>query len=263
MYPLPNHTSSRRLKLLGSVSVTVLSLFAFAACDGATPVDLDPEASGALALDGGNDGSAASAQGTYADACDGTLGAIDVDDVEVPDGATCILDGTRVDGNVIVGDGATLDVIGAHIEGNIQAEDTHEVRTGQRTFVGGNIQVKRQAVVWIDDTVIDGDLQVEEGGASLVVYGTVIGGNLQFQKAASAIVEDSWIDGDLQMQENWDALAVLRTDVRGNLQVFKNTGGVTLVDNRIEQTLQCGENEPEPTGSGNLAGEKEGQCSEL
>lgn len=98
---------------------------------------------------------------------------------------------------------------------------------------------------------------------SLEVYGSVIGGNLQFQKPASATVEDTWIDGDLQMQENWGPLRVVRSDVRGNLQIFKNTADVTLVDNRIDQTLQCGENEPAPTGSGNVAEEKEGQCSAL
>lgn len=70
---------------------------------------------------------------------------------------------------------------------------------------------------------------------------------------ALAWIDDTVIDGDVRVEEGGA--------LRGNLQMFKNTGSVTLVDNRIEQTLQCGENEPAPTG--NLAGEKEGRCSEI
>ena len=51
--------------------------------------------------------------------------------------------------------------------------------------------------------------------------------------------------------------------IRGDLQVFKNTGGILLTDNTIRQNLQCKENLPRPTGSGNRAGSKEDQCRRL
>jgi hypothetical protein len=47
------------------------------------------------------------------------------------------------------------------------------------------------------------------------------------------------------------------------MQVFQNTGGVRLLNNRIAENLQCKENDPPPTGSGNIAGDKEDQCAGL
>ena len=49
----------------------------------------------------------------------------------------------------------------------------------------------------------------------------------------------------------------------GSLQAFKNYGGVALNRNRIKGNLQCKENIPAPTGSGNQAASKEDQCARL
>lgn len=69
--------------------------------------------------------------------CRGTLGAVTVDNVKVPTGATCILSRTYVKGQVTFQRGATLDARSARIVGNVQAE-------GHRN-VNGNLQRKENS----------------------------------------------------------------------------------------------------------------------
>ena len=54
--------------------------------------------------------------------CDGSLGAVAVDNLLVPDGADCALRGTSVAGTVQVGTGASLKADGIAVVGNVQAE---------------------------------------------------------------------------------------------------------------------------------------------
>lgn len=207
-------------------------------------------------------GSGAGATTTDPGSCDGTLGAITVEEVNVPDGATCVLQGTRVEGNVFVRTGSSLQTAGVHIDGNVQAEDAARVHTRAGTFVGGDIQVKRGGVR-VEDTTIDGNLQVEEGAASLEAAHATIGGDLQLKKAGSGVIRASRIGGNVQLEENGGSLSASDNEVGADFQVVQNRGGVTLVENRIHQALQCQENRPAPTGGGNVAGEKEGQCVSL
>ena len=200
---------------------------------------------------------------TSASACNGTIGAITVDEVRVPSGASCILDGTRVQGNVLVARDGSVSANGARIIGNIQAEDARRVATANGTTVGGSVQVKRRAVADVQNTTITGSLQIEEAGASLTANNVRIGGNLQVIKAGAATIGATFVNGDLQLEENRGALASTGAEVRGNFQVFKNLGGVTLRNNRVQQVLECKENVPAPTGSGNVAGEKKEQCVAL
>ncbi len=57
--------------------------------------------------------------------CTGRIGATTVDNVVVPSGRTCTLEGTRVKGTVKVSSGATLKVVSARIVGNIQSQGMH------------------------------------------------------------------------------------------------------------------------------------------
>jgi hypothetical protein len=159
--------------------------------------------------------------------CRGTIGARTLDDVKVPSGATCKLNGTKVEGNVNVYGGAKLYASGVRVDGNVQSEGFKVVVVKEGSKVGGSVQLK----------------QGRSGGVANVV--------------ATRIV------GDLQYEENKAKMAARSNTVLGNLQVFKNTGGVVLKSNKVSQNLQCKENRPAPTGGGNQAGDKEGQCARL
>ncbi|HSQ71598.1 MAG TPA: hypothetical protein VLM87_04185 [Rubrivivax sp.] len=156
--------------------------------------------------------------------CTGRIGAIYLDNIFVPDGRSCVLDGTRAKGNIVVGSGATLSARSIVINGNLQAEEAESVSVYGRSSFGGSVQLV---------------------------------------KGISASIEGARIEGDILFDENLGPLAANGNVLGGNLQAFKNMGGVVLTNNRMKGNLQCKENIPAPTGGGNQAASKEDQCRRL
>lgn len=156
--------------------------------------------------------------------CSGSLGAVTVDNVRVPSGATCTMNGTRVQGTVYVERDARLDGTGLSVIGNVQAEGAADVR--------------------VRDSSVGGSVQVKQGG--------------------TATVENSQVTADIQYDQNTGALRAASTEVGGNVQVVANRGGADIRDNTIDGNLQCKENNPAPTGGGNVVqGSAEDQCTGL
>lgn len=156
--------------------------------------------------------------------CVGAIGAVSLDNVFVPDGATCILTGTRMNGGVVVGTGSSLQATRVSVNGNIQAEGARSVVVQGNSSVGGSVQIV-------------------QGGA--------------------AKIDRVRINGDLLFDSNSGALSATRNNIGGNLQAFQNIGGVQISNNFIKANLQCKENTPAPTGGGNRASSKEDQCAAL
>lgn len=156
--------------------------------------------------------------------CTGTIGAEQLDNIFVPDGRSCTLNGTRLNGNIVIGTGATLSASGARVNGNIQSSGFRAVFLNAGTTVGGSVQLNQ--------------------GGSAQIVGIVV-------------------NSDVQLESNSRRLVVRDSDIGSNLQVFQNTGGVVLRNNDIAQNLQCKQNAPAPIGGGNQAGNKEDQCAAL
>ncbi len=157
--------------------------------------------------------------------CRGSLGRITVDNLRVPDGATCTLNGTTVKGTIKVESRATLVADSVRVVGNVQAEDAKKVvvRTGSR--VGGSVQIVQGGVGRVVRTNVQGDILYDDQGGKV---------------------------------------AAIRSTVGGNIQAFQNTGGVEIRGNRVDGNLQCKENHPAPVGGNNIVdGSKEDQCSRL
>jgi hypothetical protein len=156
--------------------------------------------------------------------CIGSLGAVALDNILVPDGASCMLTGTSAKGNIVVGRGATLWATRISVNGNIQAEGASSISVGGNSSVGGSVQVVQ---------------------------------------GLSASIERVRINGDLLLDENGGPLTAARNSIGGSLQAFQNTGGLMIAGNFIKGNLQCKENNPAPTGGGNRASSKEDQCARL
>jgi hypothetical protein len=157
--------------------------------------------------------------------CRGTIGAVTLDNIRVPQGATCTLKGTTAKGTVKVERGATLYASGVRVIGNVQAEGARRVNVVAQSTVGGSVQIV-------------------QGGA--------------------ARVANSRVNADILYDENAAYLEVLRNRIGGNVQAFKNTGGVKISGNVIDGNLQCKENVPRPVGGSNTVhGNKEDQCARL
>jgi hypothetical protein len=157
--------------------------------------------------------------------CRGSLGAVTVDNLKVPEGATCILTGTKVKGTIKVKDDATLRARAVRVIGNVQAEGARRVNVVDSSKVGGSVQVK-------------------QGGAAKVL--------------------GSRVKGDIQYDDNSRLLKANRNNVGGSIQVMQNFGGVRIYNNVIDGNLQCKQNKPKPVGGGNVVGgNKEDQCTRL
>ena len=157
--------------------------------------------------------------------CRGAIGARTVDNLRVPQGASCTLNGTYVKGTIKVQRAATLKAYGIRVIGNVQAENARNVVVRARSRIGGSVQVV-------------------QGGAARIVRNR--------------------ITGDILFDDQNRALAANANRIGGNLQAFQNSGGVSINNNRINGNLQCKENDPSPTGGGNIVqGNKEDQCANL
>jgi hypothetical protein len=157
--------------------------------------------------------------------CRGTLGPVTVDNLRVPKGATCTLQGTRVKGNIVVRRGATLVARDIKVVGNIQAEKHENVVVNGASRVGGSIQIK-------------------QGGA--------------------ASVRNARVKQDIQYDHNRKALVAATNRVGGNIQIVGNSGGASVLNNVVNGNLDCKENRPAPTGGGNVVkGSKTDQCKPL
>jgi hypothetical protein len=156
--------------------------------------------------------------------CDGAIGPVALDNIFVPDGATCTLDRTRANGNLVIGTGATLQATSVRINGSVQAEGARHVQMGGSSTVGGSVQIVQGHSATLGKVRVSGDILLDSNAGPLKAKGNVVG---------------------------------------GNLQVFQNEGGVLLRNNRIDGNLQCKANTPAPRGSGNVAASKEDQCARL
>lgn len=160
-----------------------------------------------------------------ANVCSGyTVGSRDIENLQVPDGATCVLEsGVRIDGNLELGTGSRL--------------------FARSIAVGGNVQGQRAATVLIEASTVGGSVQLDLGG-EITARGNRIGGSIQ-------------------LVGNGEAIHLVGNDVDSDIQLFENRGGAKLTDNVADGNLQCKENRPAPTGSGNRAASKEDQCAAL
>ena len=159
--------------------------------------------------------------------CRGTIGATTVDNLRVPQGASCTLNGTRVEGTVKVERNATLVANTIRVKGNIQSEGFKSILLRQGSVVVGSVQLENGL----------------RGGSGRVL--------------------NTRINGDLQFFSN-DARMVARGNtLQANFQANQNKGGLVIENNRIAENLQCQSNNPAPVGGGNTAGDKEGQCARL
>jgi hypothetical protein len=159
--------------------------------------------------------------------CRGTIGATTVDNLRVPTGATCTLNGTKVEGTIKVENRAKLYANGVRVIGNIQSEGFQTVSVKEGSRVGGSVQLENG----------------RSGGLGRIA--------------------STKINGDLQFFSNQARMVAQGNTVLANLQAVSNTGGLVIKNNRISENLQCKQNNPPPTGAGNVAGDKEGQCARL
>lgn len=156
--------------------------------------------------------------------CTGTIGAVEVKQVVVPEESHCALNGTTVLGNATVLEDATLDARDVDVRGSLQTQRAEDVIL-RSSDVRSNVQVAEGDTVTVEDSRIGADLQVTKQDGAVVLAGNAVGNNLQAQE---------------------------------------NRGGTSITANVIRVNLFCQDNVPPPTGGGNVVdGDAEKQCEDL
>ena len=157
--------------------------------------------------------------------CRRSYGRVTFDNVRVPGGATCTLNGTTIKGTLKVERGGTLKATSIRVIGNIQGEGHRSVTVNGSTTVGGSIQLDQGGAFTIDNVRVKGSIQVKSNNGSSRLSGNV---------------------------------------VNADIQVFSHRNGISITNNRVDGNLQCKSNDPAPVGGGNkVGGNKENQCSDL
>lgn len=114
--------------------------------------------------------------------CRGPLGAKTVDNLRVPSGATCTLNGTKVKGTIKVERGATLNASAIRVIGNVQAENARRVDV-VGSHVGGSVQIVQSrngsTLSKLDRNTVKQDVQYFENRGTISITGNRINGNLQ------------------------------------------------------------------------------------
>lgn len=148
--------------------------------------------------------------------CRGHVGAVTItDEVLVPNGVTCTLEGTSVDGDIVVKPGAALYASNIKTTGGVRGDAVKKLVISN-SRVGNDIQVN----------------DCEAGGA--------------------VVIRSSDIAGNVQLQDNQGSLTVVGNTIGGNLQAKDDSGGGELADNRIAGALECQDNNPPLITRGNV-----------
>src|SRR5918998_3163232 len=112
--------------------------------------------------------------------CRGTIGPKTVDNLRVPQDASCTLNGTKVQGTIKVENGATLVANGVRVIGNVQSEGFRSITLREGSKVGGSVQLENGLGAGkVVKTRINGDLQFEANEARMVARNSTILANLQ------------------------------------------------------------------------------------
>ena len=128
--------------------------------------------------------------------CRGSIGAVTVDNLRVPSGATCQLTGTRVIGTVKVESDATLNAERIRVNGNIQAENHRSVR--------------------VVDSVVGGSIQLKQGRSATLARNQVTADIQLFTNRGTQLVDRNRVNGNLQCKENVPAPTGGGNQVQGN-----------------------------------------------
>jgi cytoskeletal protein CcmA (bactofilin family) len=152
--------------------------------------------------------------------------------VIVPDGASCVLSGATINGNVHVKRNASLSVdtvAPSAVRGNVEADQCLSVLLGGAVTVEGNLHVQHCVA---DSGYVGPDIRIGK---------------------------------NFECHDNAGRCRAYGGSVAGNVHVKKNTSSspAEISGNAIGGNLECQGNVPPPTHTApNTARKKQGQCAE-
>jgi len=141
-------------------------------------------------------------------------------DLDIPMSTRCVLANVRVLGHVRVREAASLVASGLTVHGNVEANSSQDLSL---------------ASSWV-------------------------AGEIRSEKGRTVTIRNSWIGGKVELADNRGAITAAGNTIGGTLKLEDNRSGPFTVVQNTSEKLECKDNQPAPIGSGNVAGEKTGQC---
>jgi hypothetical protein len=209
--------------------------------------------------------------------CSTTINAGVLDNVVVPDGATCTLNGTNVTGSIKVGTGSSLFTNAATVGGNVQGTDAPQTVIMLDTNIGQSVHIE-QAVGRITignagcavDPIVGIDVHLANNHGLIALCYLSVGNNMILQGNTRTMgIFHNDIGNNLIVQENTGRYVRIRFNHVG----FSAGGGVNFQDNTsqgymwrndVGNSINCTGNTLTPGGHWNTAGSGlNDQCSGL
>jgi hypothetical protein len=185
------------------------------------------------------------------------VGKIVTGNVLVPQGETCVITDSTINGNITASENSSLDAKGTTISGNIDAGKIERL-TLHDNDISGNVTIKEGETADGNDVAID--------------HNTLTNGSLKIEKMAGdiSITDNTVTKGDIAIIENrigeaYELLVDGNTVAQSGLKVEKNSGlgDKSVTNNEGGQDLSCQDNAVPFVGTPNGTWEKkEGQCRE-
>lgn len=112
--------------------------------------------------------------------CRGSIGAQSFENLFVPDGQSCTLNGTRIDGNLTVGTGVNPQVTSIRLSAaTFKPKALTSVSVTSNSFVGGSIQIKQGGSATIKNVKVNADIQLDSNSSQIEAINNHVGGNFQ------------------------------------------------------------------------------------
>jgi hypothetical protein len=178
----------------------------------------------------------ATAQAAPNTECRDTIGPVLIEGtIVVPDGETCTLEGTVVDGLIVVGTGSTLIAQGVEV-----------IKAGTV-----NIQAYGAARIEVTGLLLPGETEVpEELRTSLL-------GGIQAIAGGTVIISDTELGGGFQALNNSGPVVLTDSFAEGAVELGKNTGGVSITGSFLGEGVEISETEGDVTFSDNTSDESD------
>jgi hypothetical protein len=158
-------------------------------------------------------------------------------------GPGCEIRSNSISGDLRIPPNTRCMIRDVYVSGHLRLEAGASV-TGTGVRVDGNVEAKHAEELTLTDALIFGDLKFEDGG--------------------SVTLRESHVGGKVELKSNVGSIELLDNVIEHDGKLERNRAGpFRLVGNTVDGKLECKDNEPAPSGSGNVAKHITGQCSGL
>jgi hypothetical protein len=172
--------------------------------------------------------------------CRGTIGAVLVEGkIVVPDGATCTLMGTIVDGSIMVGIESTL------------------IANGIEVIKPGTVNIQASGATRIEVTGLCKTTVCLSGGDPEELKPSEMLGSIQAVGGGTVIIADTIIGGAVQILDNSGLVRITESFVEGAVQLAKNKGGVSVEASRLGEGVEISETQGDVLFTGNISEESD------